>query len=403
MTSAWIDCSAGVAGDMLLAALVDAGAALPAVRDAVEAVVPGEVVLSCEQVRRAGLRATHITVTPARESHPHRAWHDVRDLLTHAELPRPVRDNAIAVFARLAEAEARVHGTTVDEVHFHEVGAWDSVADIVGTCAALHDLAVTDLTAGPIALGSGRVHTAHGELPVPAPAVAELAAGWQVFAGGSGELATPTGLAAVTTLARTCTDLPPIRLHTTGVGAGTRDTPGRPNVVRVLIGTPEVSPDEVFLLESNIDDLDPRAWPSVLSSLLDSGAHDAWLVPILMKKGRPAHTLCVLSPADRVDALRDAVFHLTSTLGVRELPLRRTTLSRGWAHVTVHGARIPIKIGHRNGTIVQATPEFTPAAELAAALNLPVRTILTTATTAAHNTGLTPGASLGSLGITLST
>lgn len=409
MTLAWIDCSAGVAGDMLLASLVDAGASLPAVRTAVEAVVPGEVALSSSQVRRAGFRATHIAVTPTHDDHTHRTWHEVRDLLTRAELPSLVGENALAVFSRLATAEARVHGTTVDHVHFHEVGAWDSIADVVGTCAALHDLGITDktgITASPIAVGSGRVPTAHGELPIPVPAVAELAAGWQVFAGGKGELATPTGVALVTTLAHVCTPLAPMHLHTTGIGAGTRDTPGRPNIVRTLLGTPApeaaLSPTTT-LLESNIDDLDPRAWPSVLSSLLDSGAHDAWLIPILMKKGRPAHTLCVLAPGDRVAAIRDAMFHLTSTLGVRELPVTRTTLSRGWTHVEVHGTQLPIKVGHRNGTIIQATPEYTPAAELAAAQDLPVRTILTTASAAAHNAGLIPGASLEDLDITLST
>ncbi|UGQ13251.1 nickel pincer cofactor biosynthesis protein LarC [Yinghuangia sp. ASG 101] len=402
MTRAWIDCSAGVAGDMLLAALVDAGAALPAVRAAVEAVVPGEVALACEEVRRAGLRAAYVTVSPARHDHAHRTWHDVRGLLTRAELPAPVRENALAVFARLAAAEARVHGTAVDDVHFHEVGAWDSIADVVGTCAAVHDLGVTGVTASPIAVGSGRVHTAHGELPVPAPAVAELCGGWRVFAGGDGELATPTGVALVTTLARTCAALSPMRLHATGVGAGTRDVPGRPNVVRVLLGAPdEAATASAVLLESNVDDLDPRAWPSVLTALLDAGAHDAWLVPVLMKKGRPAHTLSVLAPANHTASLRDAVFRLTSTLGVREHPVTRSTLARGWTHVAVHGTRLPVKVGHRDGTVVQATPEYADAAELAAARALPVHVVLTAATTAAHNAGLTPGASLAALGITL--
>ncbi|HEU5023382.1 MAG TPA: nickel pincer cofactor biosynthesis protein LarC, partial [Spirillospora sp.] len=316
MRTAWIDASAGVAGDMLLGALLDAGASLPAVRDAVEAVAPGEVRLDREEVRRAGLRATRVSVAPTTADLEHRTWRDVRALIGRAALAAEVHEKALSVFGRLAAAEARVHGTDVDEVSFHEVGAWDSIADVVGVCAALHDLQVTRLTAGPVALGSGRVATAHGDMPVPVPAVAELAAGWQVVAGGEGELATPTGMALVTALARPRSGLPPMRLLATGIGAGSRDVPDRPNVVRLFLGVTEKdAAADAVLLETNIDDQDPRAWPSVLSSLLEAGASDAWLVPILMKKGRPAHTLCVLCPPGRVDDLRGAVLRLTTTLG----------------------------------------------------------------------------------------
>ncbi|MFE5325276.1 nickel pincer cofactor biosynthesis protein LarC [Embleya sp. NPDC056575] len=400
MRAAWIDASAGVAGDMLLAALVDAGAAPSTVRAAVEAVVPGEVRLEQTQVTRAGMRATRIDVTPSAHDHPHRTWRDVRRLIEQAALADPVRTSALAAFARLAVAEAHVHGTTTEEVHFHEVGAWDSIADVVGVCAALHDLTVTELTAGPVALGFGRVTTAHGELPVPAPAVAELAAEWQVFAGGEGELATPTGLALLTTLARECSPMPHLRLERTGVGAGSRDTPGRPNVTRVFLGTPvpaetvDVAADaaEAVVLETNIDDLDPRAWPSVLASLMEAGASDAWLTPILMKKGRPAHTLSVLCPPQGAEPLRDAVFRLTTTLGVRERSVRKTELRRGWMYVDVLGDRLPVKVGHRAGRILQATPEYAPAAALAARLGLPVHVVLAATTTAAHRAALTTGA-----------
>ncbi|MDR8412431.1 nickel pincer cofactor biosynthesis protein LarC [Nonomuraea sp. 3-1Str] len=399
MRHAWIDASAGVAGDMLLGALLDAGARLETVRAAVEAVVPGQVRLGREQVTRAGLRATRAHVTPAGHGH-HRTWRDIRLLLTRAEPAEPVRENALAVFARLARAEARVHGIEADEVHFHEVGAWDSIADVVGVCAALHDLDVSEVSAGPVAVGSGRVVTAHGELPVPVPAVAELAAGWRIHAGGQGELATPTGMALVTTLARECTELPPLRLEATGVGAGARDTPGRANVVRVLVGAPgadpaeAVVPAESVVLEANVDDLDPRVWPSVLSALMEAGASDAWLVPILMKKGRPAHTLSVLSPPGHADELRAAMFHLTTTLGVRERTVRKTALERGWVHVDALGARLPVKVGHRDGVVVQATPEYEPAARLAAERGLPVRTVLDAAVAAAWTAGLAPGRSV---------
>jgi uncharacterized protein (DUF111 family) len=226
------------------------------------------------------------------------------------------------------------------------------------------------------------------------PAVAELAVGWDVLAGGHGELATPTGMALVTALARQRSALPALRLDATGVGAGSRDTPGTPNIVRVLLGTPATDPavTEAVVLEANIDDLDPRVWPSVLSSLLEAGAADAWLIPILMKKGRPAHTLCVLSCPARADALRAVVFRLTSTLGVREYPARKTAIERGWADVDVLDARLPIKIGHSGGRIVQATPEFEHARRLAAQHDLPVQAVLEAAVAAAHAAGLTHGA-----------
>ncbi|GGV42470.1 UPF0272 protein Cgl2470/cg2715 [Actinomadura cremea] len=399
MRTVWIDASCGVAGDMLLAALLDAGASLPVVRAAVDAVVPGEVSVATEEVLRASMRATSVRVIPEHRDHAHRTWLDVRSLLTEAELPGRVREDALSVFARLAGAEARVHGVGADEVHFHEVGAWDSIADVVGVCAALHDLRVTAPTASAVAVGSGRVATGHGDLPVPVPAVAELAAGWDVFAGGEGELATPTGMALVTALARECSPLPHLRLEATGVGAGGRDTPGRPNVVRVLLGTAgagRATAEDAVVLEANVDDLDPRVWPSVLAALLDSGASDAWLVPILMKKGRPAHTLCVLSPPGRADALRAAMFRLTSTLGVRERFIRKTALERGWVYVEVLGVRLPIKVGYRDAGIVQATPEFEHAAELASRRDLPVRAVLDAAAVAAQAAGLTPGSAVPS-------
>ena len=293
----WVDASAGIAGDMLLGALLDAGASLDAVRSAVGAVVPGEVAVRTSTVTRAGLRALKVDVESLGEGHPHRSWTRIRTLLESADLPTAVREPALAVFARLADAEGRVHGIPPDDVAFHEVGSWDAIADIVGVCAALADLGVGRVTASPVAVGSGRVRAAHGDLPVPPPAVLELARGWQVLAGGEGELATPTGMALLRALADGCGALPPLAVAAIGIGAGARDTAGRANVVRVVVGAPDgaaPTTSEMWVLETNVDDLDPRLWPTVLSALLAAGAADAWLVPILMKKGRPAHTLCVL-------------------------------------------------------------------------------------------------------------
>jgi len=283
-----------------------------------------------------------------------------------------------------------------DDVHFHEVGALDSIADVVGVCAALDDLGVASVSAGEVALGAGRVRTAHGELPVPAPAVLELSRGWRVSAGGTGELATPTGMAAIRALATRCEDLPPMTVEAIGVGAGGRDTPGRANTVRVIIGTaapaatPPVAP--AVVLEANVDDLDPRLWPGVLDGLLRAGASDAWLVPILMKKGRPAHTLTVLCAPDRRDALRTRIFRDTSTLGVRESRRDKTALPRTFRGVDVAGGTVAIKIGYAGGIITQVMPEFEDVAALARQTGRAERVVLQESLAAAAAAGLTVGA-----------
>jgi uncharacterized protein (TIGR00299 family) protein len=376
---------------MLLAALLDAGAALDVVRSAVSAVVPGEVEVRTRVVSRAGLRALKVDVASAAEDHPHRAWAKIRSLLDAADLPGPVRERALAAFGLLADAEARVHGRHPDEVHFHEVGSWDSIADIVGVAAALADLGVDRVVTSPVAVGSGRVRSAHGDLPVPVPAVLELARGWRVFAGGAGELATPTGMALVRALSDACGALPSFTVAAVGIGAGGRDVAERANVVRVVLGEPEVPTGTMWVLETNVDDMDPRLWPTVLSTLLARGAADAWLVPILMKKGRPAHTLSVLAhDADR-DRLRTAVLSLTSTLGVREHPVSRTALARDWRAVPVRGGDVRVKVGLRAGRIVQATPEFEDVAAVAGVRDVPVREVLDEAVAAAESAGLRSG------------
>jgi uncharacterized protein (TIGR00299 family) protein len=280
------------------------------------------------------------------------------------------------------------------------VGALDSIADVVGVCAALEDLGVATLSAGEVAVGSGRVRTAHGDLPVPVPAVAQLARGWRVRSGGGGELATPTGMAAIRALAVCCEDLPSMQVEAVGVGAGGRDTPGRANVVRVVLGagTPAAPPDSpaepAVLLEANIDDLDPRLWPEILAGLLRCGAADAWLVPITMKKGRPAHTLSVLCHPDRAGILRDRIFRDTSTLGVREGAIRKYALPRAFVDVGVADGTVAVKVGHHRGVIIQVMPEFDDVAALARRLNRPERQVLAEAAAAAAAAGLVVGATV---------
>jgi pyridinium-3,5-bisthiocarboxylic acid mononucleotide nickel chelatase len=396
---AWLDVTAGVAGDMLLGALVDAGADLGAVQRLVDLVLPDTVRLEAAQVRRAGLRAVQVKVTTVRDDHPHRPWREIRDRIAAAGLPGPVAESASAVFRRLAEVEATTHGEPVDEVEFHEVGAWDSIADVIGTCAALQLLGVDDIVATTLALGSGTVRTAHGVLPVPVPAVLGLVDGWSVEAGGEGELGTPTGVALVTTLATSQGDLPVLEALATGVGAGSRDAADRPNVVRVVLGWRAAArggtvAEPMTVLEANVDDLDPRVWPTVLAALLDAGAADAWLTPILMKKGRPAHTVSVLSASADVEELREEIFRLTSTIGVREAVVYRRALERGWVDVLVDGQPVAVKVAHREGVVVRATPEFDDVARVAAEVDRPVQDVLAAAVAGTERAGLKAGASV---------
>jgi pyridinium-3,5-bisthiocarboxylic acid mononucleotide nickel chelatase len=397
---AWIDASAGIAGDMLLGALVDAGTDLEDVQRSVDAVVPAAVRLDTETVTRAGLRALKINVRVLVDDPPHRTWRSIRELLEAAELPEPVRNNASAVFARLAEAESHVHDVPAEAVHFHEVGALDSIGDVVGVCAALHAIGATSLSAGVVSLGSGVTSSSHGQVAVPVPAVTYLARGWRVQAGGRGELTTPTGMALLSTLAPEQSELPAMELDAVGVGAGTADRPGRANVTRVLLGsvsTPRQDPaDQAVVLEANIDDLDPRLWPGILARLMTAGALDAWLTPILMKKGRPAHTLCALARPDGVSAVREVILSETSTLGVRQHHVSRHALPRAWVDVELGSGTVPVKIGYRDGVILQVTPEFDGVAAYAAEHGEAEHRVMQRALTAAASLGIQQGAALPS-------
>lgn len=392
---AWFDVSAGAAGDMLCGALVAAGVPLEVLQAGVDCVVPGAVRWTAETVSRGGVRATKVTPAADDREAPERSWATIRTLLERADLQAAVADPALRIFTRLAEAEARVHGVPVADVSFHEVGGVDAIADVVGVCAALDHLAVTRVTAGVLALGSGRTRTRHGQVPVPVPAVLEMVEGWQVVAGGDGELATPTGAAVITALAAECTELPSMTVESTGVGAGTTDVPGRPNVVRVAVGRAAVRPLEPtteVVIETNVDDLDPRLWPGVLERLLAQGAADAWLTPVVMKKGRPAHTLSVLAPAERAQRLRRIVFAETSAIGLRETTVRKHALERMEVEIAVPGGSVRAKVALDAGRIVHATPEFDDVAALAAQCGRPVRDVLEDAVAATVSGGLVPGA-----------
>jgi uncharacterized protein (TIGR00299 family) protein len=385
VTIAWLDLAAGASGDMLLGALVDAGVPLDVPAAAVAALPVEQIRLVSESVTRHGLGATRVHVHAPGSPH-HRTWPDVRALLAEAALAPAVRDGALAVFERLAVAEGRVHRISPDEVHFHEVGALDALADVVGVVAGFEHLGLSRLFASPVALGSGSARSAHGAVPIPGPAVLELLAGIPVVAGAvPAEMCTPTGAALVAARVDEWTTLPPMRVERVGTGAGGRDPAELPNVVRLVLGAAdEPTPAGPVVLETNVDDLDPRLWPGVLDTLFAAGASDAWLTPILMKKGRPAHTLSALCRPEAVAGVQAAVFATTSTIGLRVVPVGKVAIERAQASVDVLGGRVGVKVGVSGGRMVNVSVEYEDVAALARELDLPVKEVLRAATAAAE-------------------
>ncbi len=387
----WVDGGAGVAGDMLAGAFVDLGVPLSVMQHAVDAVLPGAARLTSASVTRAGMAAVKFDVEDIEHSHDHRHLSDIEAMVFLADIEVPVAERIIRVFRHLGAAEAAVHGTSIDDVHFHEVGAVDSIADIVASCAALHHLGVDEVLIGPLSLGSGIVNGAHGELPVPTPAALRLVEGFEVAGNGRGELSTPTGLAILTALGEQRTQLPAMTMRGVGIGAGTRDPQERANVVRLVLG--ERSPaDHSILLETNIDDMDPRLWPDVIAKCIAAGANDVWLTPIIMKKGRPAHTLSVLCTAATMEALQQVVFEHTSSIGMRVSEVGKMALERRIVPLDVGGQRVRAKVAGRLGTIYNVSIEFDDIAAVAAATGRSQRTVLAEATDIAERSGLRRGA-----------
>jgi uncharacterized protein (TIGR00299 family) protein len=391
MTLAWWDCRAGASGDMVLGALVDAGASLAGMQAAVDGVGVEPIRLEAGEVTRAGLAATKVDVHVGRTDVV-RTWGNIRGLLENAALDEPVRSRALDVFARLARAESAAHRVSPEQVHFHEVGALDAVADVVGACAGIHELGISRSVASAVALGSGVVRAEHGMLPVPGPAVLALFAevGAPVRSGEvNREMCTPTGAALLAATVDQWGPLPMMRIRASGSGAGTRDLDELPNVLRLVLGEPAESPVVVtgeVVIEANVDDLDPRLWPTILARLMEAGAADAWITPIVMKKGRPAHTLSALTTGDEAEAVRRVFFTESSTIGLREQPVTKHALGREMRVVTVDGEPVRVKVAVLGGEVVNASPEFDDVAAAAARLGRPVKAVLSAAQAAAHET-----------------
>ncbi len=364
MRTAYLDCFSGISGDMTLGALVDAGVPLDAIAAAVTALdLPGWELALDEGARDPRVGGTRVLVHAEEEGHVHRTFREIRAMIEAATLPGDVARRAVAVFARLAEAEGKVHGRPPDEVHFHEVGAVDSIVDIVGAVAGLHHLGIDRLECAPLPLGGGTVRCRHGVIPIPAPATVELLRGLPTVPGEEQrELVTPTGAALAGTLADAFGPPPPMVLRAVGYGLGSTRGEGLPNALRLLVGEApggEAIPQHrATVLEANVDDLSPQFFGPLIERLLEAGALDATLTPVQMKKGRPGILVTVLcSPPDRA-ILEELLFRETTTIGVRRHDVWRSCLERRSETVETPYGAVRIKIGSAGDTEFNRMPEF---------------------------------------------
>jgi len=396
----YLDAFSGAAGDMVLGALIDAGLPVDALRAALGS-LGVEHDLEVSRVLRSGLSATHVTVREhahvhaGRSSshrhdnhghehtheHGHRSLEEISRLIGHSGLSTAGKETAVAMFRRLAEAEASLHDVSVDEVHLHEVGALDSIIDIVGAVFAFEWFGIGDVVSSPLNVGAGSVRMAHGVFPVPAPATVRLLGAAPVYSrGDDGELVTPTGALIVSTFARGFGPLPAMRVDRAGYGAGTRDVPGRPNVLRVMIGERTEAqaahqPGDVLKIECEIDDMSPQLFGPVADRLLSMGALDVFLTPIYMKKGRPGTLLTALGRPEDRERLCNVIFRETTSIGVRFESVARETLDRRWVELAIDGGTVRIKIASRGGEVLNAAPEFDDCLRIATATGRPVKTV----------------------------
>ena len=373
---AYLDCFSGISGDMLLGALVDAGLAIEDLRADLAKLPLSDYEVTAERVTKGVIAGTLVKVETGHE-HAHRGLADILEIIGKADLPAEVSGPARRAFERLAEAEARVHGSSVEEVHFHEVGAVDAIVDIVGAFCGLHRLGIEKVYASPLPLGGGWVDTAHGRLPVPAPATVELLRGVPSYGGPvEAELVTPTGAAIVTTAAEAFGLMPPMTIRAVGCGAGKRDL-AHPNLLRLFLGEPATRPleQQLSLIETNIDNMNPELFGHVMETLLEAGALDVYYTPIVMKKSRPATLVSVLAEPPLVDTLSEILFRETTTLGLRVTEVSRRCLEREWKEIETEWGPVRVKIGRLNGEVVNVAPEYEDCARLAREKGIPAKVV----------------------------
>jgi uncharacterized protein (TIGR00299 family) protein len=420
---AYFDCFSGVSGDMVLGALLDLGLPLDGLRAALGSLAIEYGDVSAERVLRAGVSATKLRLSASahetsseqhhghsdhdhhhdhdhdghqhqhghasdRHDHQHHAHHSLKEIAGYVErsnLSREGKDRAIHLFRRLGEAEAAIHSVPVDQIHLHEVGALDSIIDIVGTVHGMEWLNADRLVASPLNVGSGTVKCAHGTFPVPAPATASLLAGVPVYAGSiAAELVTPTGALIVTEYADSYVPLPAMRVRSIGYGAGDRDFKGHPNVLRILVGDEEAhhAAERIVVVECEIDDMNPQLFGPLMDRLHEAGALDVFYAPVQMKKNRPGTLVTVLAPPELREAVTGLLFAETTTIGVRYQEVLRERLEREVRSIATPVGPIRFKIARRDGAIINASPEFDDCANAAKAHGLSIKDVQALATKA---------------------
>ena len=381
MRTAYFDCFSGASGDMIVGALVDAGVSIEHLESQLRTLPISGYEIGARKITKQGLSATKFDVR-FDEQQPHRNLGEVTRIIRSGKLEPRTVEQACSIFERLAQAEATVHATTVDKVHFHEVGAIDAIVDVVGSCLALRDLGIERIMCSPIPTGSGTVRCAHGLLPVPAPATALLLKGVPIAGTDEvGELTTPTGAAILTSLASSFGPCGGLCIEHIGYGAGLREGRQRPNVLRVMVGQAAQRPasDQIAVLEASIDDQSPEILGYAVERLIEQGALDAYMQPIYMKKGRPGVLLTVLCAAHQIDAMEAVVFAETSTFGIRRQLMQRTTLDRRFETVSLPDGDVRIKVGSRNGQVTTVSPEFEDCRILAEKSGRSVRQVMSLA------------------------
>jgi uncharacterized protein (TIGR00299 family) protein len=386
--SAYFDCFSGISGDMVLGALVDTGADLHAIEAELRRLGLEGWKISASKVQRRAIFATHVKVETEEQHHP-RGLSIILKRIDGANLAPRAAERARKIFTRLAEAEAHVHRVPIEQVHFHEVGAVDSIIDIVGAAIGFEMLGIDEFACSPLDVGAGQVKTAHGLLPVPAPATAELLRGAPTYSSGlQRELVTPTGAAIATTLATRYAEMPPMTLRAIGYGAGSADNAEKPNVLRLLIGE-RASPDlgepgeywdaPVTAIETNLDDMSPQIYGYFAEKALEAGALDVFSTPAQMKKNRPGLLVTILSEPANVSRLIDLVFRETTTIGVRTYDVRRKTLAREFVPVETPFGEVRMKVSRLNGAVLNATPEYEDCQKLAAERGVPLKQVIAAA------------------------
>ena len=361
MRTAYFDCFSGISGDMTIGALIDAGLSFDELRRQLATLNVSGYELAIEKVTKHGIAGTKFHVHVHDPGTQHRRLRDIEAILRGSGLPSRIQDRTLEVFTRLAEAEATVHQTTLNQVHFHEVGAIDSIVDITGAVIGLDRLDVQRVLASAVNVGAGFLRAAHGVLPVPGPATAELLKGAPTYARGhDGELTTPTGAALLAVFAESFGPFPYLRVEQIGYGAGTKELPHAPNLLRVFVGEDGTrgDADMITVLEANLDDMNPEWFEYAQEQLFAHGALDVFYTPIFMKKNRPATKLTVLCETGTVDPIVDSLFQHTSTFGVRTYEVRRRKLQRYSQTVDTPFGPIAVKVGRWGGQVVQISPEY---------------------------------------------